>query len=497
MSASYNALLNKYNTLVARCQSMEETMKTKDEQWEKKSVEFKAVEDNIRKLCKLILAKDKSQINLGTENGSWGSLNVRDLIIQATQSYKKYNKERALALQQILDMAEDRQEEIDRLNIQISLLMENGADPDAYQKAVEKAEKQKTYDDAMKNADYETAKNIQKNNSKVEINDDENLGNFVAESLDEFDSFQPTEKSAVIKNSSGAIAAALEKKHQEEVTKKYVTEIDIGSYLKDMSQMQRDFIDILGSQGLSEQVEILEAITQIPDNNDKSRKTLSNQVYIAAKELQKMGMISAESVAIPLQGRSNSKIIRLTSLGMKLYMLMTNKKSVISEANNIMMEHDNIHHGYGIKAIYQSLEQSGLYNRVNMNCRKDPLVVKNDQFEKKSYIPDIIAIYGATNQKCYFEYERGFSTKDTIIEKCTKMAHFTKNLFFITDTEKSAETLLRNLIEWKKEADKRNLGVKVFLSTARYFQASNFDIKGKWMYILPEKGITPLTDTKI
>lgn len=490
--SSYNTLLNKYNTLVAQCQSMQETINTKEVQWSAKAAEYKSVEDNTKELCKLILAKDKSQINLGTEKGSWGSLPVRELIIQAIQSYKKYNKERALALQQILDMAEERQAIIEGLKDQLSFYENNGASTESYEDVVKKKEEAEALTNAIDNTDYETQKNIKNNNIQISISDEnETISDMIASTMEEFDSFMPTQSSIPVKDTNGKIALAREKQRQKQVTKKYAAEIDLGRILNDLSKIQKDFINIIGAEGLSEQTDIIKEIREMDDYKNRTQKGLANSVYIAAKELQAMGLITAENVVIPLTGKSNVKIIRFSELGMRLYYLMTGKKPVLSEANYIQTEHDNIHHGYGIKAIYQSIEASGNYKRVNMNCRKDPLIVDPNKNKKITYIPDIIAVHN-NNQKCYFEYERGFSNQSTIIEKCNKMVKFTRHLYFITDNKDHAESLLKNLQAWKRESVKRGLKVKVYLSTAKFFQENNFDVTKKWMYILPENDAMPV-----
>lgn len=496
--SSYNTLLNKYNTLVAQCQSMQETMRTKEEQWANRATEFKVVEDNARELCKLILAKDKSQINLGTDKGSWGSLSIRDLISQATQSYKKYNKERALALQQILDMAEERQEKIITLMDDLEFYKNNSnATEEAYEAEKKKKAEEKAINDALNQADYETQNNIQKNNVNISIVDDSSsINDSVADMLNELDTFQPMEQSIPVKNTNGKIKLAKEKQHQKKVVKEFSEKINFGQMVEDLSDIQKDYITIIGEQGLSKQNEITKVIKLMDKYSNRKESGLASAIFTASKEMQAMGIITAEDVSIPLQGESRMKIIRLTELGSRLYHMMTNKKCVLAEANFLMMEHDNIHHGYGIKAIYQGIEDSKNYKKATMDCRKEPLVVNPEKNKNVTYIPDIFAIY-KDGQKCYFEYERGFTSRDDIIKKCNKMVNFTRNLYFLTDNKDHVDKLLGDLQAWKQEVSKRGLKCKVYLSTARYFQTNNFDVREKWMYILPELGSMPIEDDKL
>lgn len=496
--SSYNSLLNKYNTLVAKCQTMQETLKTKEEQWSRKSDEFKSVEDNTRELCKLILAKDKSQINIGTESGSWGSLSTRDLIVQATQSYKKYNKDRALALQQILDIAEERQDTIDGLKAQILFYENNGTgNEQEYKEAVEQEEKEKALQTAIDNQSHEFQQNLKNNNVQVIMTDesDANGNDFILDIANELDSINTNTSSIPVQNgTNGKLDLYREKNRQKKVTKKYAAEINLGRIIENLSDIQKSYIVIIGSLGLSEQTDIINELKRIDLGKNSSEKYLANQTYTAAKELQGLGIIISEKVTIPLKGKSNCNIIRLTEMGLRLYFLMEGKKPVLAEANRIQTEHDNIHHGYGIKAIWQGIDNSGNYIRSNMDCRKDPLIVDPKKNKNITYIPDIIAVKKSDKKKCFFEYERGFSSKDTIIEKCNKMSTFTSDMYFLTDTKEHAESLLKNLIAWKKEAVKRHLKRKVYLSTATFFQSNNFDVDKSWMYILPEDSDQPIVN---
>lgn len=478
-SAAYNDLLNKYNTLVAHAQSLQESLKSKEEQWEKESQKYKSIEDNTRQLCKLILAKDKSQINLGTENGAWGSLSTRDIIVQATQSYKKYNKERALALQQILDLAEERQNKIDGLLDQIAFMENTGEIPkkdfpteEAPVESKQESKPVETSGDGL--------------NIKIVANENEGIEDLFS------DIVEPTENSIPIQYSKGKITQAREKKRQKKVFDKYVKELDLGKLLNDMSELQKTIIKIIGSKGYSAVSDIIREIKTTDMWSNKNSKSIENRTYSVFKELQANGIVTSEKVSIPLTGKSNFSIVQFTEVGLRIYELMTGGKAIQSEAQTLIIDHDNIFHGYGIKAIYEGLIESGLYRDVNMFCRKHPFIVDPKKNKNITYIPDIIATYGADKRRCFFEYERGFTDKEDIIEKCNKMVRFTRDLYFITNGSEDAKRLSEQLKYWKVGALKRGLKVKVFLSTARFFQNQNFDIKKKWQYVYPESSSEPI-----
>lgn len=496
--SAYNDLLNKYNVLVAKCQSLQETIISKEEQWKIMSDEFAVVNDNARKLCTLILAKDKSQINLGTGSGAWGLLQTRDLILQSIESYKKYNSDRSLALQQLLDFAEEKQHLIDGLMDELEYYKNNsGKNANDYEEEKKEKEKEADLSEALDSTDYEVKQKIKDNNINIELIDNESaVSDLIVDAMNELDTFIPTEKSIPIKDSNGKIALAREQKRQKEVVKKFAAEMDIGKIMNDLSSIQKEIITIIGEKGLSENLEIVQDLYNAESNKTKTKDSISAMIYTAEREMQAMGIITSENISIPLQGKTNVKIIRMTELGNRLYSMMHNKKPCIAEANRLLADHDNIHHGYGIKAISQGIQNSELYLRVNMDCRKDPLIVDENKNRNVTYIPDIIAIYKDGGYKCFFEYERGFSSEGTIIEKCNKMCHFTRNMYFLTNNNNNAETLAKHLTKWKKEAAKRKIKAKIYLSTAKTFQANNFDVKKKWQFFWGDNDVEPVTENK-
>lgn len=496
--SAYNDLLNKYNTLVAKCQSLQETLISKENQWKIKADEYEVVKDNAKKLCILILSKDKSQINLGTNSGSWGASDIRDLIIQSIDSYKKYNRERSLTLQQILDLAEEKQHMIDGLIDELEFYKNNSEkNTEDYEEDKKSKAKEKALEEAIERLDYDEKQKIKNNNANIELIDNEaGVSNLILDAMDELDTFMPTEKSIPIKDSNGKIALAREKKRQNNVVKKFAAEMDLGRILNDLSPVQKDIITIIGEKGLSENMEIIQELYNDEKNKTKTKDSLSSMIYTAERELQAMGVIVSENTAIPLVGKANVKIIRMTELGNRLYSMMYDKKPVIAEANRLQAEHDNIHHGYGIKAIAQSMQSCELYSRVSMDCRKDPFIVDKNKNKNVTYIPDILAVFKESNYTCYFEYERGNSADETIIEKCNKMCHFTRNMYFLTNNNNNADSLAKQLTKWKKEAAKRNVKAKIYLSTAKNFQANNFDVKRKWQFYWGDNDIEPIVEIK-
>lgn len=498
-SPAYNALLNKYNTLVARCQSMQETMKSKDEQWGKKAREFKTVEDNTRDLCKMILAKDKTQINLGTDSGSWLTLPTTELITLAISSFKKYTKRQSETLQQILDLAEERGRTIEGLEDEVDFYRNNsGSSQEEYEKFKKEKETTENLNDAVSHLDPQTQQNIKDNNLELKVRDKDINQDTISDLLnDEVDSFTPTSQSVKTTVTGTSISHLKEQAREQKVFRKFRDEIDLGGIVEKMSETQKWIMQAIGAQGLSQLNDIVNMVNkEILKKNPKANKeTNGKAIYAAYAELRTKAIVEDEKVVLPLQGQSNTRIVTFTSLGTALYRFMTGKVPVVSEATTIISDHDNIHHGYGIRSIYKALEASNLYNNVDMYCRKNPLLINNGT--NQSYIPDIFAIHTATQKKCYFEYERGLSKTATIIDKCNKMSKFTRQLFFITDTKQSAEKLLKDLIEWQKGAVSRGRrDISIYLSSARFFQSQNFDITAPWQYTLNKGNAEPVTIQK-
>ena len=479
-------LLNKYNTVVAKCKDLQEQLNVKNEQWEQQEKQFEITLKAAKKLCEMILSKDRDEMNLGKESTSWNSISPNQLIERAVDSYKAYTKSRAAALTQLLDLAEERQAQIEGLQDEIEFLKNNSDSTVSYEEHV--AEKKQ--EEAIDKLDPETKYAAKEGGIDVMVEDaDGNDSSLTA--LLESNAIAPMEDSIPCNVSTSKTAALRKKRKEQEITRKYQADMSTAGILPKLSEMQKDFIDIIGTQGLSVASEITDALLKIDKYSDgsKSLKTIKNNAASALTELQSMSVIQREKIGLPINPKT-FQVIMFTELGLKVYEALMGKKAVTSEATNIISEHDNLTHGYAIKALYTNLLQTGMYSDVDMHCRRHPIQTdpKNPNIK---YIADVYAVYAKNGAKCYFEYEHGKTAREDMIAKCSKMRRVTHNLYFLVNDKKSAEKLTGDIIKWKESIQKKNIKAKVYISTMDFFQRQNFDIMGPWQIVFGDKDLTP------
>lgn len=85
-----SAAENKYRILLAN-RDLEEQLRKKNEQWEKRDEAFRITEKNTRSLCKMILATDPDEMRLG-KNKSWSKTPINVLLNNAVNALNKYQK---------------------------------------------------------------------------------------------------------------------------------------------------------------------------------------------------------------------------------------------------------------------------------------------------------------------------------------------------------------------------------------------------------------------
>lgn len=106
---------------------MEEQNETNLKHWKEEEEKFKKVEDQARKVCEAILAKDRREMVLGV-NSSWYSTPVVDLLVRALKSYKAYNQETTKIMNDIQATSETRRAKIESLQDQIQQFLSGNSD---------------------------------------------------------------------------------------------------------------------------------------------------------------------------------------------------------------------------------------------------------------------------------------------------------------------------------------------------------------------------------
>lgn len=469
---NYDLLLSKYNILFSRYKDLKEQYTAKQTQWENEEVYFKHIDDLSRNLCEEILAKDKDEMVLGTDY-SWSSIKTDVLINKAINAFREYNKKRTTLMRHIMDLAENRQFQIDSLQDQIEQFMVNGnvSNVSSMQKIVE---------DAKKNIAIEAAKDKAPN--KVKSAAASGKVELIIEDSDEFDVDGEMknirtliDKNEQAKLTSHSIPTQDSSKKKESVKKEKDAAImshvvDLLDYEERMTDGSWVVLDVIGTYGISKYPEIEAKAFEISD----MRKT---KIRVSVQVLYKAGIISQECLKLPLSPKCF--IYTLSDIGLRLYKLKFKKDAVESEASKIIKEHDNLAHGYGILDVEKILVESGNYKSVSCFNRSEPIPLKDGH----KYIPDIICV--TDRYKEYIEYERGTHKQADFNEKCNKMTQVTRYLNFVTPNK---DVLINKLIpqvnEWIRSRDARSLkNIKIRLSTALSLRDENMKNDSCWQVI--------------
>ena len=118
---------------------------------------------------------------------------------------------------------------------------------------------------------------------------------------------------------------------------------------------------------------------------------------------------------------------RLTEVGHRLYKEKYQETPVLSELDTIISQHDNPSHGYGIKALWQILSESGQFDSVSMDRKENTIQLRRGGL----YIPDIIATKDGVPM--YLEYECGTHVQaEFFSQNVIRCCRFTNNLYIVT-----------------------------------------------------------------
>lgn len=489
-SKEYKILLNKYNTLLAKAQDLQEQLNTKNEQWSQMKSRYEIIEKNTRELCESILAKDKDEMVLGKDY-SWDSVDIGDLLVKAKRSYHAYNNRRREVMQKIFDVSEQRREVIEGLESQISRMMQNGCQNVTMEDVHKEIEKEKKEEEAKKNAPNDVKRAIEENRVKIEVGEDDDFEDasvfeVVSEKNERMKPVKKNNRPAKQKITPNAIEVKKDEKKHEEA--KLARRKETSPYMVDLKEWESKIdenmwliIQVMGEKGVSQHLNIKTEVLKIEPLLTK------NNIANGLNNLLTNSIITTERVSLPLSG--SITLSRLDTLGIRLYENHFNKKPVKSEWEEMIAEHTTATHGYGIKAAAEKIMEIGMYEQVDyMTNRKNPIEIGNGI----TYIPDI-SVKDKNGAKSYFEYELGHHTQKDFNAKCSKMVKVTDTLNFIVPNGKAVDTLCDQVEKWiiNQGADALT-GVTIRIMPVSQIQDNLVDnIKWKVVYEPEKTGSNP------
>ncbi len=432
--AEYESLLNKYNMAIAWLKDLEEQKQTKERQFAEYEARHDVIEKNARKLCEQILAKDRSQMVLGTNEG-WHSLDIGTMIVKAQAGFVKYCQERTEVLNRLCKVAEDRRRDLENLQDQIESMMVHGniANPESFAEAAEKAAKEQS---AIQKSSYATQQAIKNNQVVAVVEDEDDVEEKEIEALSAMAEVAETFKHAPNTPVIGRAQGKIDKLKKAEQERRMTRVTNMADEIKRLSGLQKDILRYIGETGQSRNP----LIQQYFIDNMGIKKNAFNT---AMTGLQTSSMVEITKEVFTLT--TNINIVQLTEKGIDVFKYLFSKNPVESEVKAICGKHASINHGYGILTLSEWLEKSGEYESITIDTKNNNIEVTVGS-EKKIYQPDIVC--HAANYDDYYEFELGNHNQDDFNQKCEKMKRVTPRLQFIVPNTDVAKVIKKQVDNW-------------------------------------------------
>lgn len=501
----FEILKEKYNLAITKAKDLKEQLDLKEEQWQERNEQFDIIEKNCRELCEKILAKDPNEMVLGTDY-SWATTPVLELITKAKRVFAEYNASRTDIMRKIMDVAEERRNEIEVLKEEIMELKTKGGDATIYKEDVEETVKKlkerkeeekrtkkavKSMSPAIQQAyeegdiELKTVKNAIKSGNAVVIEDDADIDFDDDEVTDEDVHIKSTEKAllqaavedgAMVRATHTSIPVSRTKKEitdKKELKKKMegaFTEIAYNELVDKISENGWLIIKIIGDTGLSVAKDIYDKAMELYTMEDKK----------ARKETTDLANISVLRKEKVITAKGNFFVFNLTSQGSVLYKKKYGKASSLSEADKMIKEHDNITHGYSIKYAAEAIIASKCFDTVEIWNRK------NHRFDLEGglyVVPDIYCEKGGASTLIEYELDH-YSSKD-FNQKCLKICKVTSKVCFVAPNQGTAEKIVEKMkIFLKKYENSSVLRHKTFrVTTYKGLIDTDINKDENWMYL--------------
>lgn len=379
--------------------------------------------NSCRKFCTSILEGELSSGRITAKEIE--SMSLNDLLSQAKDVYKNNQQKSRDLFVRFSDKIEEKNRMIEGLQAQVSQLMIqlNNADPQKVPEIndVENLSKAPVY---ALGTDF---KETELGNSRQALTAAKILGDG-DESVVSFANNAVTESNL---NATGII--------NNEAFKKNYHMIDLDKFMKDINPTMWLVIQTIGAQGINEQSEIKSYILQELVGNDSSIN--DSTINMAISNLMRMQILKRIKIVC---GNRWFYIFELDEMGVRAYIGKYSKKPVMSEAQKLIKEHDNIKHGYLIKEASMIMKQKFDYESISTSRKYNYIKLPNG----KACIPDITcAKKGVVD---YYEVECGNHNQEDFNDKCNKYRMVTKTLHFIVPQNEVLKVLQTQIAAWIK-----------------------------------------------
>ena len=438
-----SSIQHQYLKEQARANDLQEQLREKNARIKEREAQFKHTEDLVRELCTMILAKDRDEMVLGRPY-SWRSVHIDELVEKASKSYKARNISMTKILNEIMDLAEHRRQQVESLTDQITQLMQraNVADPDSVRNVMtEINEQQQRPAQPQPPIKMEYRARAAYESGRIELieEEDDDIEMVVSEERKALEEAAAIAQSASLAaNAVPVIEAPKRKKMMEEINKETVVShvVDLSEWTNKMTEPMWAIVETIGRHGMPLYKDIEAKVFESRDDMKKS------SLRAAIQNLVRMNVVIQDSVRTPVAKKQ--LLHHLSDIGKRLYVLRFGEDPVLSEVEKVIAEHDNVEHGYGILELESVLLEKGIYKEVTSYNRKSAIKIDGQQ----RYVPDLICKKDGAKYVEYIEYERGTHTQTDFNAKCNKMAKVTRFLNFVVPKKDVVDHLVSQVDKW-------------------------------------------------
>lgn len=480
----YETLKNKYNIAIARIKDLEEQLRLKNAQWEKREADFKVVEKNTRDLCEKILASNAEEMKLG-KGKSWSETPVLQLIRNSMNAWIMHEVAFQESLNELADEIEKKTEIIDEykgkvadLERKINILTVHGSDI-----SLDDINKMLTAEkEANEQKDKKKQMGISSRSGQVVDDDEDDEDDAEDELLGEAAGMN-ADLENVTDGSIPHVKSPRNKKKDFDRFKNAQTNRENLDEKSDwLSDDQWEIIRIIGETGLSVYADILSKYKTDNGSNAVSDSTMK----ILMNQLADKKVVSKETISIYT---GKLAVHELQPLGKRFYLERFNAKPVVSEASTIKREHNNYIHGYGIKKLADAIRETGEFKEVNEFQRKKAQSIRGNA---ASYIPDIVCV-DKKGLTLYIEYEVGTTSQNDFNAKCAKLCDVTNFINIVVPNNEEAEKQLKKIEKFieNRAGGKYLYGVTIRVASAKAMKFGNIINNKAWKYVFrPDKNGT-------
>ncbi len=238
------------------------------------------------------------------------------------------------------------------------------------------------------------------------------------------------------------------------------------------------------SNGLSKEKDIKTIVVQQLIEVEMLKRS-KDAIYRSINKLVTLGLFDVVPIST---GIRTFHLLKITDVGIMLYMHEFDKRPPKSEMEIVASNHASYAHGYMIEEAKNILEQRGTYAMVTTDRKSNKLVLPDETV----IIPDIIA--GTNTNWEIFEVECGTHNNSDFYHKCDKLIKVKRHLIFIGSSRESVEKdLIPKINSWirlREPEHLQNLGINISVYSMYDFK------KGKCTYYYDMKSSEPVCYVK-